>query len=182
MSFKFRYPLVVLVFTFLLYAAQYAPPYYALNSAGPDRLRNIIYMSYIWFIMINGFYFVGWLGRLMRSHDIHMEKFPRTQAKAIMLIILVVFLADNAQSIHNTAAYKSALDLRNGTAARFAAEMNARYELLNNPDIQDVVLKPIENYSDTLYRPVDITGDPNHWLNQEVADYYQKNSVIVRED
>ena len=60
---RFRYPLLVIVFTFLVFASQFTPSAYAASSPGPYRLRNVVYFSYLWMILFDTAYLTGWIQR-----------------------------------------------------------------------------------------------------------------------
>jgi hypothetical protein len=53
----------VIVFSFCVFASQFAPSVYAASSPGPYRLRNIVYFSYLWMIMFDTAYLTGWAQR-----------------------------------------------------------------------------------------------------------------------
>ena len=60
---RFRWPGAFVVLTFLLFAAQNAPHFYAASTAGPLRLRNIVYLSFYWLLLLNEWYCLGWFRR-----------------------------------------------------------------------------------------------------------------------
>jgi hypothetical protein len=58
---RFKLPGLFAMLSILLFAAQNAPPFYAMSWAGEGRLRDIVYYSYFWFLFVNEFYILGWL-------------------------------------------------------------------------------------------------------------------------
>ena len=61
--FRFRYPLLVLLFTFGIYSSQGTALFYAQGLRMPPRMSNIIYFNAYLFIAFNLTYILGWVHR-----------------------------------------------------------------------------------------------------------------------
>ena len=80
---------------------------------------------------------------------------------------------------NNTLTTVSAIDsLRHGYAKQYYAEHQERLLLLKDESIKDVYLKPY-TFKPYLLFFGDITDDPQDWVNQALADYYNKASVTL---
>ena len=80
---KFRQPLLAPIVSWLILAALFTPPYYAMGYSGPYRLWNIIIFMFYLLLMGNIYYFLGWWKR----------RFPNQYTKALSLILRVKQLA-----------------------------------------------------------------------------------------
>ena len=105
----FRLPLLFSVFTFLLFAAQNAPHYYALSQAGPERLRSIVYYAFYWLVLVNLWYWLGWLRRAVLPRMKEPEQWFRWgwRLTPVAVILLVVGLGWCWGSLTSVRAYAS---------------------------------------------------------------------------
>ena len=69
--------------------------------------------------------------------------------------------------------------IRSGEMADFRVQMKERLAILEDPQIQDAVLAPMNDDQGPikLYLP---TEDQDHILNRAVAGYYRKDSVVMK--
>ncbi len=69
-----------------------------------------------------------------------------------------------------------------GEAQRYDLEMMERSEILNDPetDGQDVTVAAVSERPYLLFLyGLELTEDPDYWINQTVAEYYDKKSVTL---
>lgn len=90
----FRYPLIVLVLAYGLYASQYAPPI-MMNVLGSDRHLNIFYFSIILIAMGCLYYCFGWWQRRGRPKDEDVSASlteTRSTNSALLRVVYVVMV------------------------------------------------------------------------------------------
>ena len=90
-KFTFPLPVVFSVFTFLLFAAQNAPHFYAVSTSGPERLRSIVFYSFFWLLLLNLWYWLGWLRRAVLPRLAGGEKLLR-RGRALAAVPLALLL------------------------------------------------------------------------------------------
>ena len=173
----FRLPLLFSVFTFLLFAAQNAPHYYALSQAGPERLRSIVYYAFYWLVLVNLWYWLGWLRRAALPRMKEPEQWFRWgwRLTPVAVILLVVGLGWCWGSLTSVRTYASLAD---GSAAAYYQEQTARMADLLDPNVTDPVFEPIQARPPLLYNS-DITADPADWRNNLMRMFYHKDSVSL---
>lgn len=178
-NFSFPLPPLVLVFTFCLYAAQFAPPMYAMGYVAGKRLENIIFYSYVFFLIFNVFYIVGWCSKKFSGEklDIVMNS---TVLPLLLLAVSLTFMAGYDAMPQKYVTTLSAVDsLRSGEAQAYYKECEKRLHILENPSIQDAIFAPYVNKPYLLYFD-DISDDKNDWRNLSVTYFYGKESVVVQ--
>ena len=180
-GFSFNYPLLVSLFSFCVFAAQYTPPLYAMNSAGEGRLQNVIYYSFIWLVTINVFYWTGWLAVLLKKHSVHLHKIPVKQYTSAAILVFVVFFLALCNSMKSTSAFICTRDFMNGAAKQYSEEAKERYEILHDKNIKQAELKAFSVKPEALFFD-DITEDQEDWRNKAMASFYQKETVVLREE
>ena len=90
-SYQFRYPGLVLLFTYGLFCAQGTPVFYAQGLRIPYRMMNIIGFAYYPFMAFNLIYLMGWIAR--RTEDkpgILLSKIAHCYDRALPRNILLV--------------------------------------------------------------------------------------------
>ncbi len=179
-SFRFPYPVLILAGGFCFLSAMSSPPFYILGESGPLRLRNLIYVNFV--ILSTGVYayFLGWLiTNKMREEQVTYiaglyDGISQKYTAAFTLVMLIWLSAGNSQSYGSS--LEAAKELLNGSAAQYHAEIQKRYELYENPEIEVVVVEPLSVKPEVIFFD-DITDDPENWKNISTAKYFDKKSV-----
>ena len=174
--FCFRFPGLVSIWSYCLFSAMFCPTMYALGWEGPGRLQNIVFYAYLLLMALNVFYWLGWLRH--RHPTGRPEVGPRLMPLLGTLALCVVLLAISAMlrgAISLASAYTA---LSNGQAATYYQEAQERLVILKDPSIRVAELKP---YSDPPYLLFfdDLYDDPNAWQNRDMANYYEKDMVVL---
>ena len=175
-SFCFRFPGLVSIWSYCLFSAMFCPTMYAMNSAGPGRLQNIVFCSYLLLLALNIFYWLGWLRQRCKSKEPSsgLPFLPTLGALALCVVLLVV-----SAMLHGGISLASAYTaLSHGQAATYYREAQERLVILKDPSIRVARLKP---YSDPPYLLFfdDLYDDPDCWQNRDMAYYYEKDKVIL---
>ena len=176
-KFRFRFPLLFLIFAFLVFASQNAPHYYAAGTSGPERLRDIVFYSWLWLMFLCEFYVLGWIRRVWAPHE-HLS----TKAGKGTVICLAVLLAASCVGMGvqgKLSSAEAAHEIASGEAAEYDREMNKRYPVYEDQTLPDVMVDDIQVRPKFLYWS-DITTSMDDWKNIAVSRYYRKNSVVLR--
>lgn len=175
---KFRLPLVFVVFTFLFFAAQNTPHFYAASYVGPGRLRNIVFYSHFWLILLNEWYLLGWFQRCVLPRLSGWERLKKPVLAGWTCAVLLLLVKWGSFYMPQMLFSRCSAAVSDGSAAAYVAEQNERLAELKNPDVKDVVFEPLEVVPPLLLGE-DLTADSQHWANKALANYYRKQSVTV---
>ena len=180
-KFSFPLPLAFSVFTFLLFAAQNAPHFYAVSTSGPERLRSIVFYSFFWLLLLNLWYWLGWLRRAVLPRLAGGEKLLRRgRALAAVPLALLLLTALAGSWPGDLTGVEAARALADGSARSYWEQQTDRLEVLRDPAVADVYLEPI-TVGPPLLDNGDITADPLNWKNNGLRIFYHKNSVVLIE-
>ena len=180
-AFRFPLPLLVGAISYGLYAAQFCPTLYAMNSIGPGRVQDIIYNMFLLLSIFNLFYVLGWI----RSHyDIvpceqTTSKMGYHTGLLVALGIAIVLCAASVPRETPMTGTRALQSLRSGAAQQYYAEYQARVKLLTDETKDTVELSAFTQRPYVLFF-ADGTEDARHWRNCAIANYYGKKAVIVR--
>lgn len=174
--FKFKYPFAVIGFAFCIYASMYTPTLYAMSNIGPGRIQDIYHYTGILLIMMSAVYLCGWILSKFRFKITARENF-------FILLIAAVILVTNCgySDINSLNSVQAARQIADGSAAGYDREMDARQAVLNDDSVKDVVLEPLKNKPSVIFL-WDIKADASVWRNQDMAAYYNKNSIVLSYD
>lgn len=177
-KFSFPLPLAFSVFTFLLFAAQNAPHFYALSQAGPERLRSIVYYAFYWLVLLNLWYWLGWLRRAALPRVKEPERLLRRCRLAVPVLLVLLAAVGLGRCWASMTSVRAAAALADGSAAAYYQEQTARMDALLDETVTDPVFAPIQVRPPLLYNS-DITADPADWRNNLMRMFYHKNSVTL---
>ena len=175
-KYSFSHPFLVQIVIFLLYASQNAPHFYAAGEVGPGRLRNIVYYSLVWFLLISVFYWCGYLKRRSRT----VERKRNLQCIGILSVVVLILFSMYFKNECEFTTINAIMDISDGSAGRFDKEVNERIEILSNPDVKEVVVLPIKERTRLLFW-VECVADPEQWMNVAISKFYGKTSVRCSE-
>lgn len=188
-TFRFRYPGVVLLWSFCMYATGYTPSLYSLGHAGLSRTLNAVKITYLLLLFLNEVYWCGWLKQVLQTKPEHKAAKRLLAADGgavwwyyavIGVVCLVIFSVSPNQAGHYS-AYGAYYYVHTGEANNFHEQYLERVESLSG-DERDVVL-PAYRYQPWFLYMGDITGDPTDERNQALAMWYDKDSVtLINED
>ena len=151
----------------------FCPTLYALGDVGDKRLLNIIYYSYVFLLTGNVFYWCGWF-RVRRSA-------ARPAPLSLLFLTAVLCLACLVLHLRN-GGYSTVMalgELRSGEAQCYGEAADQRLTVLQDPNELTPALDPYPCTPYLLYFD-DITEDPSDWRNIGAAEYYGKNTIVLR--
>lgn len=188
LPFSYPLPLLVSLFSFGLYCAQFAPPVYGMGAMGELRLQNVYFFTLLWWWLFNLFYWSGWLQKKGFSFEAARNFFqPKGRAALLGASCLLLFLSPIAGEGINldywegkeVAVVDAVISLRRGRPQQWALEYDQRVEVLHDSSVKRVEFLPFTTPPYLLYYG-DLTRDPNYqWSNAPMARYYGKESVVV---
>lgn len=188
-EYRFRYPGVVLLWSFCLYATGYTPSLYSLGHAGLSRTLNAVKITYLLLLFLNEIYWCGWLQqRLQKKASGSTARWLANWNGAAVwwfyaimgLEFIMIFQVSPNQAGHYS-AYGAYYYVHTGEANNFHEQYLERVESLSGDD-GDVTLTAYRYQPWFLYMG-DITEDPIDERNRSLAMWYDKDSVtLVNED
>lgn len=165
------------IFTFfisiIVLCGMFSVPRYAMGGFGNPRVTNVIWITFTVLSWIN---YTLFLGFLMRKNIIRDKKFSPKSAQIIAtsLVCFGILLT----TIHeNSNPVKTAMELRNGNAKAYCAEMDSRFEIYKDKTLTEAQIKPLKTKSILFLG--DIGKNPNIWPNTSLSEYYEKKIYIV---
>lgn len=181
-DYDFAHPFIAACLAFGLAAANITAPLYATGGIDAGRISALFWMqTMILTILLEG-YLTGWVYRQLGRGTAQTGARFRSAALQFTAILGSLLLFGSALSILANPDYYTVTaalkDLRNGTAAAYAAEHEERMRILTDPQIRDAVLAPYEAQPTLLYYS-DVTDDPEDWTNVALASFYEKDSVVL---
>lgn len=178
MEFRFPCPVLVVLLSFGLYAAQLCPPLYAMSYEGPGRLQNIVYAGYVFGMVFDLFYVLGWVAHRRRFQE---RKAPKPWREAAVLALLGIALVVCCFAVPRQTPFTSVnagKALYTGGPQQYYGDYQERLKLLEDPQQQEVVLQPFSQRPYLLYFD-DVAADPADWRNVAMANYYGKRQITV---
>ena len=178
---NFRYPVIITVFLFLISCSVYAPGIYSGDELS-GGVYDTLYFVFILFYFLVIIYIVGYMkqykGKVEPDVKFGKKKVGIGQIRNIYVIVAVAICIIGTPVILNHSAYKVCVDfIVSGQLKDFEEQMQERLEILNDPIIEDVVL-PEMNDQQGPFMHMPATGNPTDYVNQCIAHFYGKKSVI----
>lgn len=179
-AFRFRFPLLVVLFAFCLFCAQMAPVVMTRVLGQPSHM-NILYDSYLLLVLGAWFYVLGWGRRVFLKRVFPSALFLRPNTKPALRILsiaaaILLLVSGIHQILSRDWLSKAALRAMNDQGARhFAVLRDERQRMLEDPTKKDVVVPGIWPKPD-IFLQADLQ-DRDWWINQVVATYYGKDHI-----
>ena len=183
---KFRFPLVVPVVSWLILAAMFTPSYFAMGNAGSYRLWNLVMFAFYLLLMLNVYYMVGWWKRRFpNGYDKALAFLLRFKRLAPICLIVVVSLSLVFSGVgpslgierESATGVRAAQALANGSARAYAEAFDRQAEKIESAAGGSVSVEgipepgaPIPDGDLTRYIP--ISYEPSRWFdrNLKLAD------------
>lgn len=194
---KFPLPLLFTAISLAVYCSAFAPISSTWASVA-GRYENVAYYTYVLFLFMNVFYYVGWITRkteeILAWFSVKADNWnaaitatlKKCFVPAAFLFCIVIFV-QSYPVIRNLPGFSSSYpytflqatkELLTGRAQMYHDEYLQRVAILTDSDVQDVILPTYTNAPEILYVS-EITEDPSYGTNQDMARFYHKNSVRI---
>lgn len=178
-KYRFRFPLLVLLFSFCLFSASFTSSHYSLGEAGLPRTFNNCKMIYQILLFVNEIYLAGWFSRIWKERKGENKVIAFGHGVIFYLIITIalsgVFLLCNDKEAYYP-SYASAKYMKQGYALHYHMQHLERLTILSGQE-RNVSLKEIQPKLNVLYVD-DITENPSDWRNTQYARWHGKESVV----
>lgn len=181
-DYNFHYPVLFTLFSFGVYAAQWFPSWDSIGIEGEQRALSICHNLYFWLILLNCIYWCGWYEKRFGFHYENIENlvadFLAHWKKYIsaFLTAAAISLASyrSLDSIVGIGAWKLILS-KEGT--QYSRERYEQDQILNHSSgkvrlemvSEEPVLLTVPGYL--------LDADPEAWINQRIAEYYELEEV-----
>lgn len=178
-DFSFRLPGLVLVWSICLYASGFTPSLYSLGHAGLSRALNAVRITFQILLVVNEVYWIGWLRlRLKKRGGQASETGCPWLCYVLAAMFMLLIVRTSTNPIGDFTSWGAYYYIHTGEAYNFYSEYQERLKLLRS-DETDVVFEPY------LYKPWmlclgELSEDPGAEENRAMADWYGKNSVVLR--
>lgn len=177
---SFKYPVIVVGYLFGIFCSMSCPTFYAMNSTGPARAVAIVYYGFMFFSLGTYAYVLGALHKRFGSGVRSLLKQWGLKpwgvgAAAVIILLAIQIFSGNMQEC--TAAEAVGI-IASGEGIQYEKEYNERLAILEDDTITDVVFKPYTVQPRMLYVG-DFTDDIYNENNVQIAQYFEKNSVMV---
>lgn len=173
-NYKFKYPIIAIILSFLVFATQLTPPLYAMSSVGSGRQINIYYYSYYLFMLFDIFYICGWLNhRSIIKFEIG-NNFNKNTVIITLLCFLIVFIAGSfPHHIKQLTSIDTSLSIIDGSVKEYDNQYKKIIEEINNgkTSINDI------NANVDFLNNFGITSDSSYWVNKQMQNYFDTNSI-----
>lgn len=183
-SFQFPWPGFVLLYLYGAFSAMSCPTFYALGSTGPGRIINIIYDSFLLISYIQLFYLLGYICRRWEeavTEDKRQKErlgglFSTLYNGAVITLCGILLFSGMILDLTTVTACKVWIK---GEGKQYDKEYTERLAVLEDESITDVVFAPYTVEPELVFI-ADGTEDPEFVNNREWADFYGKNSLVIR--
>lgn len=172
----FRWPLAVAGASYGVLTFMLAIPYFAMRHFGEGRLHNVAFGTFVLLTLANGVWIIGWAVQKFESPPSGVRRWAVDGFRAPTVLCLVLVIGCLGNNRDWSVSVYALRDLINGSARGFSAEFDARVKQYEDPEEDDIAVYEFSNQPALLYRG-DVSSDPSHWINVDVAAYYSKSSV-----
>lgn len=165
-AFRFRYPAVFVIISYLVYCAALTPVFYA-GSAVYGRCKNISFFIFIIMVLCDIIYIIGWL----EQHFVR-EKYDKIRHGLLYAGMLAVFWFSTVYTGNFDAAEAKHV-LQSQMAQRFHEQIMTRCSQYYDEDVSVVEIRQMEGVPGLFYFDDDSIGD--------VAYYFGKEEIIIKQ-
>lgn len=126
-SCEWRYPGIVIVLSFCIFASSFTPTLFAQGYEGPGRLQDIQYVYFIIMLFVDLFFIEGWISKQLKVRSLVREKVVKYYVLFIFVCLGIsfVFMPDK----ENLISYSAMRSLFGGAKQRYINKKQMR-ELL----------------------------------------------------
>lgn len=176
-KFEFKYPLLIFVWSFCLYATGFTPTLYMMGHTLLGRATNMAKVTFQLLLFINLFYFIGWLCRVLknkRNKNLYVKSTWSFYAIMVILMIGIFAMEPNKGGIYST--YCAYYFVHTGEAYNYYNEYKYRVHMCETSVEEDIVVHPL-GYKPWVLCLGDLSEDPNYEPNKYMAQFFRKNSI-----
>lgn len=176
---RFRFPGIVTLWSFCLFAAGFTPGLYALGQSDLPRIVNILKIIYQLLFIMNMVYWLGWLYQKQEKTE-EISIFYTGKGMLLAAVAALAIFALDAERLENYASYRAYYAVHSGEAYNFYQEYLKRIETIQNGG-EEVLVEPL-HYKPSIICIGDLSEDRWAEQNKAIAKWYGKESVAVRKE
>ncbi len=183
-GFRFRYPLLFVIFMYGLYSAMYAPAIYSAVdvSLGPDTM---VYLTFLPAVLLSILYVEGWaVGKLRECGESAPGKILldvgeyRSRVGLPLILLAAVLTLFSVGSLRNCVDKRVYDYVSSGQAEDFREQIASQMEILLDDSVREAYLVPINDQQGPLMH-MPVTEDENAFTNWVVKEFYRKDKVVM---
>ncbi|MBR4357459.1 MAG: hypothetical protein IKQ00_05980 [Butyrivibrio sp.] len=169
----FAHPWLFVLTLFLLNAAVYAPRIYTGNSASSGYLNFNMWVSFSCMIA-TVIYLCGWI-YTVKSIKLRLPEYAETIGTILSVVAIMFIIVIGRHGVKEYTDYICLDYYLSGQAADYRDQMNLQRQLMEDPNVTDVVV-PEMNYEQGPLQHMPVNSDPDNVNSQMTSDFYGKNS------
>ena len=176
-TFEFKYPLIVLLWSFCLYATGFTPTLFMMGHTLLGRAINMAKVTFQILLFINLIYCSGWVCRFLeKKKEISIKLKSVVPYYVIVALIMVTIFALEPNKGGKFSTYCAYYFVHTGEAFNYYREYEERVSICEGSEESDVVVQPY------VYKPWvlclgDLSEDPNSEPNKFMAQFFGKSSI-----
>lgn len=171
---KFRYPLLVIAYTYCLFAAMFAPTCYSLGYPGTGRCRNVFVIFLYLYLVLLEIYVVGWLRGKIHPDEKALVRPVLGSALFTCVCIVLLVLVQNPNKYMSLSAVQSVYHKE----AQLYHVIHLEREAQMKGEGKKITVRSCPIQPHLLFFD-DITTDAKDWKNVAAARWYQKKEIVV---
>lgn len=177
---KFRYPGIVSLYSFCLYATGFTPSLYGMGNPGLERTLNVVKFTMQLLLVINEAYWLGWIASKRAKKGVINEKTEHNVLYyfACAIIVLLIFKTSGNQA-GSFSSYGAYYYVHTGEAANYRTEYLYTIDAINESAGGDVVVSPHVFRPWLLCGNYELSDNPAFEENVMMANYYDINSIRI---
>ncbi len=200
-TFRFRYPLLVLVCGLCLYCTQFVPPLFGGVGIGGGRIVDTYYQSFVVMWLLFAYYITGWMvqrgwaaagglaGAILvaqRENAAQGLNTAKVQQRFVLVCCGAILIGclgykrpiDSLYGLPNMAGGNAALSILKGEAQQYHREMTDREVLLADASQPEVTLKPLTVVPDIFMDDL-LAPDAVYDVRKSLCTYYNKTAIYI---
>lgn len=184
-TFRFRYPVIVVLFGYCVVSAMMTPPLFAVGNIGAARLQALTFTMHILVLTLCVGYVTGWAQKktekMLPASQEEREESGRFSDSAIWCITGCFLFFGFASLLtiipepHYFSASSAMTDLVSGDAKAYGDALEKRIEQYHSGE-KNLIIEPLPCEPELLYFS-DIKTDSGNWENKGICRFYGLESV-----
>ncbi len=186
----FTAPFPAAVLAYGIVSCVVTPALYAQGNMDAGRIQSTFWLHAVLVLLLLEWYLVGGLYRRFSKdqnasavsclRNTSAASCLRNGAGGFVRAILLFFIMFSLLAVKGNPDFytgtSAVSELLDGSAAQYGRENEERLRILKNSEEQDAVLPRYTVQPNLLYC-VEVSEDPDDWINQKMSEYYGKSSI-----
>ena len=177
-NFTFRYPGLVILWSFCLYAAGFSPMMYTTGNSLLGRANNMVKVTFQLLLFIDLIYLIGWICVTMNRKNRLLPIRQTLRYYLMMAVLMLCIFGAEPNKGGKYSSYCAYYFVHTGEAYNYYHEYIQRVALCEGPE-ENVVVPPYV-YKPWLLCLGDLSEDPAYEPNRFMAEYFGKNSIVCK--